>query len=196
MKASGGIITLLLAAPAWAQPFEIAGLVGYTTPGKLEPVARELESYEMGGGFTWQGQLGYFFTDQLGVQASWARRDSALTLSTSSGSGGLFVIDIDQILGSVEYQFGKEDRTLQPFISGGLGATFFSSEDIPSETKLAWAVGGGAKLFFHRKLGVKLQATFNPTLLNDESSDFCDPFGFCSSSVNAFELLSGVVFRF
>lgn len=74
--------------------------------------------------------------------------------------------------------------------------TLFEADDIPSETKLAWAVGGGAKLFLHRKLGIKLQAKYNRAVLNDESSEFCDPFGFCAGSVSSFELLSGVVFRF
>jgi hypothetical protein len=45
----------------------------------------------------------------------------------------------------------------------GLGATFFEADDIPSETKLAWAVGGGAK-FFSIASSIKLQAKFNPTL--------------------------------
>jgi len=187
---------LLAAAPASAQRFEAAGLFGYTTAGSLEPVARELKGYEIGGGFTWQGQFDCFFTPHLGIEASWAQREGDLTLSTSSGDGGLFEIEQGQLLGSVVYQWGAEESKVRPFVLGGLGATFFEADDIPSETKLAWAVGGGAKLFFHRKLGIKLQAKYNPTLLNDESSDFCDPFGFCAGSVGSFELLSGVVFRF
>lgn len=187
---------LLVAVPASAQRFEAAGLFGYTTAGSLEPIARELEGYEIGGGFTWQGQFDYFITSHLGVEASWAQREGALTVSTSSGSGDFFDIDVAQLFGSVVYQWGAEESKVRPFVLGGLGATFFEADDVPSETKLAWAVGGGAKVFFHRKLGIKLQAKFNPTLLGDASSDFCDPFGFCASSVSSFELLSGVVFRF
>jgi opacity protein-like surface antigen len=197
VKTSGKLLSLLLlAAPASAQKFEASGLFGYTTSGSLEPVARELEGYEIGGGFTWQGQFDYFFSPHLGIEGSWAQREGDLTLSTSSGTGELFEIDVRQILGSVVYQWGEEGAKVRPFVLGGLGATFFEADDIPSETKVAWAVGGGAKLFFHRKLGIKLQAKLDSTLLNDESSDFCDPFGFCAGSVSSFELLSGVVFRF
>jgi len=32
--------------------------------------------------------------------------------------------------------------------------------------------------------------------LNDASSDFCDPFGFCQGSLKQFEILGGVVLRF
>jgi opacity protein-like surface antigen len=187
---------LLVAMPASAQRFEAAGLFGYTTAGSLDPVASELEGYEIGGGFTWQGQFDYFLTPHLGVEASWAQREGDLVLSTSSGDGELFEIEQRQILGSVIYQWGEEEARVRPFVLGGLGATFFEADDIPSETKLAWAVGGGAKFFLHRKLGIKIQAKLNPTLLSDESSDFCDPFGFCAGSVSSFELLSGVVIRF
>jgi opacity protein-like surface antigen len=187
---------LLLAAPAWAQKFEASGLFGYTTASSLEPVARELDGYEIGGGFTWQGGFDYFFTPHLGIEGSWAQREGALALSTSAGTGELFEIDLGQILGSVVYQWGGEEARVRPFVLVGLGATFFQAEDIPSETKLAWAVGGGAKFFLHKKIGIKIQARYNPTLLNDESSDFCDPFGFCAGSVSSFDFLSGVVFRF
>jgi opacity protein-like surface antigen len=189
-------LLLLLASPASAQRFEAAGVFGYTTAGALEPVASELQSYEIGGGFTWQGQLDYFFTPHLGLEASWAQREGALALETSSGTGELFEIDVRQLFGSVVYQWGLEDARVRPFVLGGLGATFFEADDIPGETKLAGAVGGGARVFLHRRLGFNVQAKYNFTLLNDESSDFCDPFGFCASSVGSFELLSGVVFRF
>jgi hypothetical protein len=197
MKPASAILGLLvLATPAWAQRFEAAGLFGYTTSAGLDQVARELEDLEIGGGFTWSGQFDYFFTPRLGIEASWARREGEVTVTTRDGSGVLFDLDADQILGSVVYQWGAEESRIRPFVVGGLGATIFRAEDIPSETKFAWAAGGGLKLYFHRKLGIKVQAKLSSTLLNDESSDFCDPFGFCSSSVNPFELLSGVVFRF
>jgi opacity protein-like surface antigen len=197
VKTAGKILALLLvAAPAWAQQFEAAGLLGYTTAGSLDQVARNLEDLEIGGGFTWSGEFDYFFSPHLGVEGSWARREGALTLTTSSGTGELFEIDVDQLLGSVAYQWGVDGAKIRPFVVGGIGATFFSADDIPSETKFAWAAGGGVKLFLHRKIGIKIQGKFNPTILNDESSDFCDPFGFCSSSLSQFELLSGAVFRF
>ncbi|MGH9462113.1 MAG: outer membrane beta-barrel protein [Vicinamibacteria bacterium] len=192
----GVLALLLVAAPAWAQRFEAAGLLGYTTAGSLDQVAPDLEDLEIGGGFTWSGQFDYFFSPHLGVEASWARREGVLTLTASSGTGALFEIDIDQLLGSVVYQWGVEESKIRPFVLGGIGATFFSADDIPSETKLAWAAGGGVKVFLHRRVGIKAQAKLNSTVLADSSSDFCDPFGFCSSSINPFELLSGVVFRF
>ena len=131
------------------------------------------------------------------MEASWAQtRGRSHTSRPRPGAESSSKSTRAQVFGSVVYQWGAPESKFRPFVLGGLGATLFEADDIPGETKLAWAVGAGAKLFFHRKLGIKLQAKFNPTLLNDESSDFCDPFGFCAGSVSSFELLSGVVFRF
>ena len=140
--------------------------------------------------------MDYFFSPHLGVEASWSDQNAGLSLSTSSGSAELFDVDVRQLLGSVVYQWGVEEATIRPFVVGGIGATFLRADDIPSETKLAWAAGGGVKVFLIRRVGIKAQAKLNSTVLSDSSSDFCDPFGFCSSSINPFELLTGVVFRF
>jgi opacity protein-like surface antigen len=190
------LLLLLLSSPAYAQRFEAAGLVGYTTRSSLETVAPGLQSLDIQGGFTWAAQFAYFFSPRFGVEASFARREDPLTLSTSDGTGELFDIDSRQLLGSVVYRFGNENVKLRPFLLGGLGATFFRAEDIPSETKLAWAVGGGVSMVPWPRFGFKLQAKFSPTALNDKGSDFCDPFGFCSSAIQPFELLGGIVFRF
>lgn len=197
MRTHGRFLALLfLAAPASAQRFEASGLIGYSTSADLDRVTPELEGLEIGGGFTWSGQFDYFFSKNLGIEASWSQRKGDVTVETSSGSAGLFDLDAGQLLASLVYQWGPEKSRLRPFVIGGLGATFFRSDEIPSETKLAWAAGGGIKLFLHRKLGIRAQAKLNSTILNDESSEFCDPFGFCSGSLHSFEFLSGVVFRF
>ena len=78
----------------------------------------------------------------------------------------------------------------------GLGATFLSAEDLESETKLSWTLGAGVKWFPSKRLGARLQARYAPTLLDDSSSDVCDPFGFCQGSLHQFELMGGLVLRF
>jgi hypothetical protein len=44
---------------------------------------------------------------------------------------------------------------------------------------------------------MKFQAKYNPTRLNgDAEGSFCDPFGFCQSTLSQFELGGGFVFGF
>jgi hypothetical protein len=51
---------------------------------------------------------------------------------------GLFEVTVRQLLGHAVYQFRRRDATLQPFAFGGVGATFFSADDLESESKLAF----------------------------------------------------------
>ena len=79
---------------------------------------------------------------------------------------------------------------------GGLGATHFASDDLDSQTKLAWNVGAGAKWFFHERLGVEGRVRYRPTELHDTESDTCGPFGFCQGTLKSVDIAAGVVVRF
>ncbi len=86
---------------------------------------------------------------------------------------------------------------VRPYVLAGAGATFFRSDSLESETKFSWGLGGGVKVYFDQWIGIKIQGKYNPTRLDDESSgDFCDPFGFCQSTLNQFELGVGLILRF
>ena len=188
---------LLLSTPARAQHYEITPFIGYTTAGDINNIAPEITQLQIAGGFTWGAQFGVFFGSNMGVELSWAQQETRLKLSTAAGSASPFDIDAGQLHGNFIYQFGEEDARVRPYLLAGLGATFFRSAELRSETKLSWAIGGGAKVFLQEHIGIKLQAKYNPTRLGDESAgDFCDPFGFCQGTLNQFELGGGLILRF
>ena len=172
-------LSVLAAAPAFSQGLEVAALGGYTTAGSLEHDARTVEDLKLKGSFTWGASVGFFFSPRLGVEASWARQESGLELTTAEASAEMFDVTIDQIQGSFVYQFGGAGARWRPFLCAGAGAAIFSSTDITSETKLALNAGAGLKWLPSKRLGARLSARYVPTYLNDASSDFCDPFGFC-----------------
>jgi len=62
--------------------------------------------------------------------------------------------------------------------------------------RLAWTLGAGLKWFSSDGVGVRLQARYAPAHLNDASSDFCDPFGFCQGWLHQLEFMGGVAVRF
>lgn len=195
-RLAGALVCLLTASPALAQRTELALLAGYTSAGSIDETAAGIQGLEVGGGFTWGFQAGRFFSPHLGAELSWARQESDLAISTSSGSAELFDVNVGQLHGSFVYQLGGESAQVKPFVFAGLGATFFSSSGLESETRLSWGLGAGLKWFPKKSVGARLQARYNPTQLNDEASDFCDPFGFCQGSLQQFELMGGVVLRF
>ena len=180
-----------------AQSWEASGLLGYTPSSALDRRAPQLSQLDVSGGFTWGVQGARFFTPRLGAEALWMQQSSAQRVGTAAGSADLFTLTVGQLHGNVVYRFGGADRRLQPFAFAGLGATFFRSDDVPSETKFSFGFGGGVKYFFSRSVGVRAHFRYKPTQLNDTSSgDFCVPFGFCQGTLEQVEFAAGAVVRF
>jgi len=196
MKRLLPLVLIFSAAPAFPQGFEVSGSAGYTTPGGLQPKALGISDLKLKGAFSWGASLGWFFSPRFGVEASWARQESALEIGTAAGSAEMFDVNVDQLQGSFVLQLGGAESKLQPFLSAGAGAALFSAPNLDGETKLAFNLGAGLKWRASRRVGARLQARYTPTRLNDASSEFCDPFGFCQSWLHQLDLTGGVVVRF
>jgi opacity protein-like surface antigen len=189
----------LAAAPSRAQHVEVSPFLGlgYTTSGGLDSVAPGISALEVSGGLTWGGDATWFFGRRIGAGLSFAQQESRLRVSTASGSGDLFDLSIGQLHGTLTYQWGDDDTRLRPYALLGVGAAFLGASGIPGETKLSWAVGGGVKYYLSRKVGLKVQARYAATRLNDaEQAPFCDPLGFCSGTLDQGEFFGGLVLRF
>lgn len=182
---------------ALAQSWEASGLFGFTPSTALDQRASELTDTDIRGDFTWGLQGARFFTASLGGEVVWAQHPSALEVGTSDGKADLFAMTIRQLHGNVVYRFGSVDAKWQPFVFGGLGATFLTADTVESETKFSLGVGGGVKFFLSRLAGARVHVRYKPTFLNDGSSgDFCDPFGFCQGTLHQFEFAAAAVLRF
>ena len=194
---AAGIVLLALSAPASGQSWEASGLLGYTPSVGLDRQAPELTQLDIRGGFTWGLQAGHLFTPRWGAELLWMQQGSALRLGTDAGATNLFTMTIRQLHGNLLYHFGNREAKLRPFVFGGMGATFFSADDLESETKFSFGLGGGVKYFPWKSIGVRASFRYAPTMLNDdETVAFCDPFGFCQGSLNQIEFAVGAVVRF
>jgi opacity protein-like surface antigen len=191
------IAMLAVSAPAQAQSWEVSGLAAFTPSAGLDNQAPELSELNIAGGFTWGIQGARLFGPRWGAEVLWTQQGSALTVGTEAGSTDLFTMTIRQLHGDVVYYFGAVDARLRPFVFGGLGATFFSADDLDSETKFSFALGAGVKYFRWESIGLRAHFRYKPTRLNDEdAADFCDPFGFCQGTLSQIEFAGGAVLRF
>lgn len=196
MKRHLPFVLVLSAAPAFSQGLEVSASAGYTTPGGLEPRAAGVTDLKLAGAFTWGASAGYFFSPRFGVEASWARQESALEIGSAAGSAEMFDVHVDQLQGSFVLQLGAAESSLRPFLSAGAGAALFSAPNLDGEAKLAFNLGAGLKWLPSRRFAARVQARYTPTYLHDASADFCDPFGFCQDWLHQLELTGGVVLRF
>jgi outer membrane protein W len=188
---------LLAASPARAQSWEASGLFGLTPSATIDERASELSDVDIRSGFTWGLQGARFFTPTWGAEVLWTQQASALELGTADGKADLFTMTVRQLHGNVVYRFGGAGAKWQPFVFGGLGATFFSADTVESETKLSLDVGGGLKYFPWPAIGGRAHIRYKPSFLNDTSSgDFCDPFGFCQGTLHQIEVVASAIVRF
>lgn len=190
-------IIALPATAARAQSWEISALAGYVPAVGLEQESRDVDDVSIGGGVMFAIQGARFLTANWGVEASFTQSFSSYDVTMGEETGSLFSIDIAQLHGDVVYEFGGSDARLKPFVSAGVGATFFSARDLEGETKASVGVGGGAKIFLSPNVGMRAQLRYRPIWLGgNEEGDFCDPFSFCQSMLRRVEVAAGVTFRF
>ena len=190
-------LVCLLPASGRAQSFEASGFVGFTPSASIDRQAEELDGVNWEGGLTWGGQAVYFFTPRLGAEVMMTRQASGLALETRNGTATLFEATTRQVHFNAVYRLGSANQRLRPFVFGGLGPTFFTADDTPSETKLSWNIGAGANYMGWGSLGLRAHFRYKPILLADEDEgDFCDPFGFCQGTLQQIEVAVGAVYRF
>lgn len=188
---------MLTATTAGAQSWDLSAMGGYVLPVALDHAARGVDETSIGGGFTWQFAAGHTFGTRWGVEGSWSDQVSSYQVEGNGETGTLFAMHVMQFQGNVLYHFGKADSRVQPFAIAGLGATIFTARDLQSEAKTSISVGGGLKMFFSNAVGLRAQARYRPTFLVDtDATNYCDPFGFCQSTLNQFDFAAGVTFRF
>jgi outer membrane protein W len=194
--ALAAVVVLIAPAQAHAQSWEASGLFGFTPSATIDKRASELSDADIRGEITWGLQGARFFTPSLGAEVVWTQQASAFEVGTSDGKADLFTMTVRQLHANVVYRLGRAGAKWQPFVFGGLGASFFTSDTVESETKLSLDAGGGVNLFLSRSVGARAHVRYKPTFLNDSSSDFCDPFGFCQGTLHQIEFAAAAVLRF
>ena len=195
--ALAAVVVLIAPAPAHAQSWEASGLFGFTPSATIDKRASELSDADIRGEITWGLQGARFFTPSLGAEVVWTQQASAFEVGTSDGKADLFSMTVRQLHANVVYRLGRAGAKWQPFVFGGLGASFFTSDTVESETKLSLDAGGGVNLFLSRSVGARAHVRYKPTFLNDSSSGaFCDPFGFCQGVLQQIEFAAAAVLRF
>jgi hypothetical protein len=198
LGAIAAVVTLLVAPSyARAQSWEVSGLAGFTPSVSLDKQASELSEVKIAGGFTWGIQGARLFGPRWAAEVLWTQQESALRVGTDAGTADLFTMTIGQLHGDVVYHFASTGTRLRPFVFGGVGATFFRADELDSETKLSFGLGGGIKYFRWDTVGFRAHVRYKPTMLNDtDAADFCDPFGFCQGGLSQLEFAGGVTIRF
>jgi opacity protein-like surface antigen len=193
------VILVITASAARAQSsWDVSLMTGYALPAELDHAARGVASTSIDPGGSWQFAVGRNFNHRWAAEMLWTEQFTGFSIESPNGEAGrLFDMSIMQLHGNLLYQFGASGSRLQPYALVGVGSTFFTAQDLHDEIKFSMGFGAGLKYFVRKEIGVRGQFRYKTHFLNDaQSTDFCDPFGFCQSTLGQFEFAGGVTFRF
>ena len=177
--------------------WDLSAMAGYALPVELDHAARGVDSTRIDAGGSWQFAVGRNFGSRWGAEVLWTEQFTSYSIESNGESAPIFKMSIMQLHGDLLYRFGGSGSKLQPYALVGLGSTFFTAKDLQDETKFSMGFGAGLKYFLRKEIGLRGQFRYKSHFLNDaQSTDFCDPFGFCQSTLGQFEFAGGVTFRF
>ena len=160
------------------------------------PAPSTVEDLEIAGGLHLGRERLLLLLAAHGIEVSWTRQGGGLEIETGDGSAELFDARIDQLQGELRVP-ARQRRGAGPAVPDrGRRSGVLRADDLDSETKLSFGLGAGVKWLPATRLGARLQARYLPTYLDDTSSEFCDPFGFCQGWLHQFEVSGGVVIQF
>jgi hypothetical protein len=131
------------------QQFAIAPFYGYRFGGELEN-NNTGANYNLENGPAYGVFLSYAPMDYYGrYELLWSHQDSSVDFNGDYGLGKVDVtIDVIQVGGVLD--FGTE--RLRAYVSGHVGATYFSSDGYGDQTKFSLGIGGGGKAFLTKNI--------------------------------------------
>jgi len=177
-------IALLVISPAGtAQAVEIAPFLGHRYGGYFED-ANSGASFEVADATAYGLVLDFDLEPGRQIELFLSRQDTQLeTAGTFTGSP-LFDLTIDYYHIGGLYMLPGNGR-VRPFLTGSFGLTRMDPHrsDLNPENRFSLALGGGAKFFFTRSLGVRFDVRGIYTALNSDSAVFCS--GGCVIKVNS-----------
>jgi len=169
------LMSVLAPPPVIADPdIEVAPFVGYRGGGGFEDrdTAGDLDVDE-------SASFGVAVSRSLDrrrrLELWYSRQSSEVTGDNGTFTGNpLFDVDVHYLHlgGTVEVD---DSTAFRSFVSGGLGVTHFDPDrsGLDAETRLSLSLGVGGKTYFSRNAGLRLEARFIGTLMDNDSSLFC-----------------------
>jgi hypothetical protein len=167
------------AAAAQAYRFEVTPTVGYRFNGTVSSYDdygnrfdnRDLRLDESGTyGVTFDIPLAYRL--QLELLANHQSSRFSLDRGLFSNEQRLGNVDLDFYQIGLLYQWGRGQ--VNPYLAGSLGVARLQPKFAPSDSRFAGSLAGGAKIFFNRNVGLRLEVRGYYTSLDTSSQQVDD----------------------
>ena len=190
-------------------PFLIQPFAGYRTTGSFGIHADAVLLYSgvrISDGFAYGLSAGYRVNPNITVEALWARSEptmQGIPVAFGASYTTLFKMYEDQYHANFIVYFGNND-IVRPFFVTGLGITVGTArgvEGIGSETRFSWNLGLGLEKMFNERIGLRVQAKWFTTYINESATWFINWWGVpvlvpVSQYMGQWDFTGGLIFRF
>jgi Outer membrane protein beta-barrel domain len=194
---------LFLATTASAQVVvEVTPFGGYRFGGSFTVIDGRgaLDIKESG---TYGASLGFRVDEDGELEASFTRQSTRLRVDGFFTSRPVFDLAVENYHAGGNYLFRDEDVRVRPYIGVGLGVTRLvpEPEGLESETRFSASFAFGMKAYFGAHFGLRLEARGFFTVLDSDSTIFCDSLSGCfvrtsGTELSQGEVRGGLIFRF
>jgi hypothetical protein len=216
LSVCAGLALWLAASPVAAQltevqqyRFEFTPYAGYQWGGSFETDAFSsvpAGELQLGDSFSWGGIFSFLVYGNSAVELTYLRQDTDISFRRNTGGTtdeGGFAVNYIQIGGRQEFGLGGTSG-IRPFIGGSLGIGIMDpkNENIGSDTRFSWSLGGGfIKMFSSQRVGIRtdIKLWITPVSSGDYAV-WCDFYGCFAAEGTAWvtqgQASGGLVFRF
>ena len=195
----------ILSTTSFAQRKELMAFAGYRTGGSFNVTSADYLTFEIGDGFNFGLALGLMISPEMEVEFMWSQTNSQLSgylISPILEKEAVFDIHTSQFHVNFLFLFPQGNKRFVPYFLMGLGLTLADPKgEVNGETRFSYSLGGGLKAMVNERMGIRLQAKWNPTYINTSSELWVDYWGFVyaipvSQYMSQGEFTAGIFFRF
>jgi opacity protein-like surface antigen len=167
------IAGMTITSAAGAAEFEITPFAGYTGGG-------DFNNTQTGGSLSFDDTSSYgIMLDFKQAEDSWIELYFSRQQTRLRTDQGLFVgtplFDVDIEYYHIGGTYGAASGMVRPFVVGTVGATRMDPKEagLQSETKFSLSLGGGARFYLTKHVGLRLDARWFGTFIGGSGSVFC-----------------------
>ena len=195
----------ILSTTSFAQRKELMAFAGYRTGGSFNVTSTDFLTFEIEDGFNFGLALGLMISPEMEVEFMWSQTNSQLSgylISPILEKEAVFDIHTSQFHVNFLFLFPQGNKRFVPYFLMGLGLTLADPKgEVNGETRFSYSLGGGLKAMVNERMGIRLQAKWNPTYINTSSELWVDYWGFVyaipiSQYMSQGEFTGGIFFRF
>ena len=167
------LLTLVPAVSSDARAVEVAPFIGHRYGGSFQD-ANTLSGFELADANSFGLLLDFDTEPDKQIEVFLSRQDTQLTTAGTFTGNPLFKLSIDYYHIGGLYLLPAEGL-MHPFVSGTMGLTRMVPKraDLTTENRLSLSLGGGAKFYFSRSVGVRFDVRAIYTMLNADTAVFC-----------------------